>query len=175
MLKKTESFSLFELLAVVAVIIILLTVTVSKSSFFNRFVLKNEVDKVFTIFSYLQQKAIASNNQQEIIFDLQKNSYLMNSNSKENKLANVVRFGFLPNSYGPPSDPTKLIQNAVSFKKYDQNKFKVIFYPDGKIESGSIYLVDKDYKYMLALTVPVSNISYIRKYEYEYGKWIVGN
>ena len=173
MLKKTESFSLFELLAVVAVIIILLTVTVSKSSFFNKFVLKNEVDKVFTLFSYLQQRAIASNNQQEIIFDLQNNSYLMNSNPKENKLANVVKFGFLQNSYGPPSDPTKLIQNAVSFKKDGTNKFKVIFYPDGKVESGSIYLIDKDYKNMMALTIPVSSVSYIRKYEYKNGKWVV--
>ncbi len=171
MLKKTESFSLFELLAVVAVIIILLTVTVSNSSFFNKFVLKNEVDKVFTLFSYLQQKAIASNKQQEIVFDLQNNSYLMNFESKENKLANVVKFDFLPNSYGPPSDPTKLIQSAVSFKKDGQNKFKAIFYPDGKIESGSIYLIDKDYKYMMALTVPVSNVSYIRKYEYKDGRW----
>lgn len=171
MLKKVKSFSLIELLAVIFVIIILLIFTAPKFSFFNKFILKNEVDKIFTLFSYLQQKAIASNTQQEIIFNLQEDSYLMNLQSKKNKLAYIVKFGFLSNSYGPPSDPTKLIQDAITFKKIAENKFKLIFHPDGKIEPGSIYFVDKDYKNMLALTIPVSNVSYIRKYEYKNEKW----
>ena len=173
MLKKVKSFSLVELLAVVFVMIILLSFTTQKFLFFNKFILKNEVDRIFTLFSYLQQKAITSNTQQEIIFNLQNDSYLMNLQSKENKLASVVRFGFLPNSYGPPSDPKKTIKDAITFKKIEDNKFKVTFCSDGKIETGSIYFVDKDYKYMLAITIPVSNVSYIRKYEYKNGKWLI--
>ncbi|MBD3231995.1 hypothetical protein GF322_05060 [Candidatus Dependentiae bacterium] len=180
--QNIKSFSLIELMLVLSTIIILLTISIPQITFLNKFILKNEVDKIFTLFCFTQQKAITCNQQQEIIFDLNQNSYKINleqqqnnqikySKNSQNKLPNTVKFGFFKDTLGPPSDPKKTIQNAITFKKLNNNQFKVSFYPDGKIEPGSIYFVDKNQQWMMALTVPISNVSYIRKYEYRNKKW----
>ena len=166
-----KAFSIIELFVVIAAIAILFAVTVPRFSFVNRFVLQNEVDKLFTVFSFLQQKAIATNQEQEIIFNLTDNSYLHNlKDGKEAvcyKLPEVVKFGFLEGVKGPPSSPTKLIKNVVTFKGN-----KVIFFNDGKIQPGTVYLIDKDEKNMMSVTCPVSQVSCIRKYKHEGKKWI---
>ena len=48
---------------------------------------------------------------------------------------------------------------------------KVIFSPDGKITPGTIYLTDFKKNIMVALTCPIGNISYIRKYQYDNNTW----
>ena len=79
----------------------------------NKFILQNEVDKIFTTFSYLQQKAIATNTPQELFFYLNKNSYsfLEKNSNKLYVLPSKVSFGVFQNILGPPSRPKKIIKN----------------------------------------------------------------
>lgn len=171
---NSSSFSLIEIFVVVSLILILATTTISRFSFFNSFVIKNEVDKLFNTFSFLQQKAISSNLEQTLSFDLDENSYCYCFNNKKvvHKLSNLVKFGFLEGVCGPPSDPKKAIKQPITFKKDQQNKYIVSVFPDGKIEAGAVYFVDKDYKFMMALTCSISQLSYIRKYKYILNKWV---
>ena len=43
-------------------------------------------------------------------------------------------------------------------------------YPDGIIQSGTVYVIDSSKKCMYALSSPISQVSYLRKYSYN-GKW----
>jgi len=173
--KFNSSFSLLEIFIVIAIVLTLVSISVSRFSFFNSFIVKNEVDRLFNAFSFLQQKAMLSNMEQKLIFDLDDNSYYYFSNDKKvfHKLCDVVRFGFLKGTYGPPSDPSKAIKHSITFKKEQQNKYVASITPDGKIDAGTVYFVDKDYKLLMALTCPISQLSYIRKYRYFRNKWVV--
>ena len=170
-----NAFSLIEILVVIAIIFTVATVSFSRFSFFNKFIVKNEVDNLYNTFSFLQQKAIASNCEQKLYFDLNSNSYFYFLNGKKvnHKLANLVKFDFKQGVFGPPSTPIKPIKNRITFKKNKQGEFFVEFYSNGKIDSGTVYFVDKNYKNMFALTCPISQVSYIRKYLYLKNKWVI--
>lgn len=49
---------------------------------------------------------------------------------------------------------------------------EVIFYPDGKIKPGTLYLTDTQHKWWYALTCQVGEISYLRRYRQEGTKWV---
>lgn len=171
-----KSFSIIELFIVIAAIAILFAVTIPRFSFVNQFVLQNEVDKLFTVFSFLQQSAIATNQEQQIIFNLADNSYLHNLKSENknvcHKLPEVVKFGFLDCVKGPPSSPKNVIQSAVTFKSKKDENYQVTFFTDGKIQPGTVYLIDVDKKNMMSITCPISEVSCIRKYKYDGKRWV---
>jgi competence protein ComGC len=173
---ENKGYSLFELLITVAAIVIFVTLTVPKFSFVNKFVLQNEVDKLYVTLSYLQKKAMALNKQQELYFDLINNVYSytsINNSFKKYKLPQVVEFGILPGVLGPPSKPHKVIKNPITFEKLDNNLHVIKFYPDGIISSGSVFFVDKDKRFLLSLSCPLSPYSCVRKYEYKDKKWVL--
>lgn len=171
---ENKGFSLFELLITLTAILIFVTLTLPKFSFVNRFILQNELDKLFTTFSYLQQKAIATNVSQELFFYLNKNGYsfLEKNSNKLYILPSNVAFGVLQNVLGPPTRPKKAIKNPISFKKLNDQEFKVTFFTDGNISSGSVFLVDEDKKHLMSLSCPVAPFSCIRKYKYENNRWV---
>ncbi len=183
------SFSFIELFVVIAIVLIVFTFSVPRLSFVNRFLVRNEVDKLFTLFSFLQQRAIASNQEQEIVFNTKNRMYsynLKNSDISKNKkdkknifnntcickLPKVVKFGFLQDAKGPPSSPSKKITKAVTFKKINENEFRAVFYTDGKVQAGTVYFVDRGQNFMMALTCPISQVSFIRKYKYDKSRWV---
>lgn len=173
---RNKAYSLFELLIIFVIIIIFATLTIPKFNFVNKFILQNEVDKLFVIFSYLQEKAMALNKQQELYFDLSNNTYsyiATNNFLKKYKLPEIVEFGILSRVLGPPSRPNKIIKNPITFEKLDNNLHVIKFYPNGIISSGSVFFVDKNKKYLFSLNCPVSPFSCIRKYEYKNKKWIL--
>lgn len=170
-----KGFSLIEILFVISIFFILVSTSFSRLSFLNRFVVKSEVDNLFNTFSFLRQKAISSNCEQRLFFDLQNNSYFYFLNNKKvnHSLANPVKFDFLPLSLGPPSAPIKPIKSAITFKKDKNGLYGVIFYSNGQMDTGTVYFVDKNYKSMFALTSPISQVCYIRKYRHQKNRWIV--
>lgn len=82
------------------------------------------------------------------------------------KLCSKVKFGFLEEVLGPPAEPTKKITTAITFPKK-----QIILYKNGTINSGSIYLTDKNKKHLYALTSSIAQISSLRKYYYK-NKWV---
>lgn len=174
-MKKT-SFSLIEIMIGLSIVMIICAFLPVRFFDFERAMLFHELDMFFVTFSYLQQRAIACQSSQELIFDLKKNSYsYLQSTGKlfVRILPQTVSFGFFQGAHGPPSDPRFPIKTSLTFPM-QQGNIQIVFFADGKITPGTVYLVDKQRKNMVALTVPVSQVSYVRKYDYHQknNKWV---
>lgn len=168
-MKSNTSFSLIELLVVLAAFSIVLFIGLPSFAFFERTILKQEVHKLFIAFSYLQQKALAANKKQTLSFDCVKQMYHYASLTGKTctcRLPNTIIFGFLSGAKGPPSSPTKIINKSITFASNH-----VTFYPNATISPGTIYLITKKRSVMMALTSPISQVSYIRMYRYESNQW----
>lgn len=158
-----SGFSLIELMIVVVLIGLLITMTVTNFSYFNRAVLTQEIDKLYAAILFTQNVATVTNSPQSMVFDKSKNAYLFNGRIE--KLAKPLEFGFIPLAKGPPSSPQHDINNPITFKNDT-----IEFSPQGIISAGTIYLVDKDKTSMYALSSSISQVSFLRKYRYD-KKW----
>ncbi len=155
-------FTLVEMTVVVALIALLCFLGFGFVSLFDRTLVNAELDKLYIVFVELQQRALVEHVPQQLIFDINNNSYKYNSNNttqRTERLARGVQFGVIPGAKGPPSQPTKLLGNPSTF-----NNNTVIFYPDGIIEPGSIYITNKAHSVLYSLSSSVAQISYIRRY-----------
>lgn len=156
---KTRGFLLFELLVVIALMVILTGLVGSNSSFLRKALVRAQIEKLHTVCCYLKQLAQVSNKQYVLRFDVDQRSY-----SYDNMVEILPRhlvFGVAPGILGPPSAPYKLIARGVTFPNN-----QIIFYPSGIVHAGTVYISDNDYTYTYALSCAVSHFSYIRKYFY---------
>ncbi|MCK4650630.1 hypothetical protein KAT08_00495 [Candidatus Babeliales bacterium] len=172
---KKFAFSLVEIVITLAIVIVVFYISLPSLNFINRFILQNEANKLFSVFSFLQYRAIASNKEQKLFFDLKNKCCSYNKSKRKKilyKVPNCIEFGFLKNTKGPPSSPSKKIIFPITFKKNKKGNYFVTFFPNGKVSPGTIYLVDKEKRFMVAVTCPISKISFIRKYRYDNGQWI---
>ena len=157
-----SGFSLIETMIVIALIALIMGLVGANYAFLNRILVRSEVEKLYTICRYLQHCAVVKNRPQELRFDRANNTYTYNE--QRHTLSRHVTFGFLPNTKGPPSSPNATVQNPITFVQK-----KITFYPEGVISSGTVYLVDSSQQYMYALSSPISQVSYLRKYQYNNG------
>jgi len=144
-------------------------------NFFNAIKLSTETKQLASVFSYLQQKAVTSSTEQELIFDLKNHTYSYNSTKNKyytHALSKSIEFGFIPNVIGPPGKPKNIIKKVSTFQKKKLGNPVVRFLPDGNANPGTIYLVDKNKKYMQALTCSVELSSCARVYRYINNKWV---
>ena len=173
----TESFSLIEIFVVFSLLSLLFILGLPCFSFFDRFLLRAETEKLYTTIVFLQQRSIASGQEQRLILNTTENSYSYNVHSKTittHFLNKEIVFGFLEGANGPPAEPKKLIRESVTFTKAEDNSKNcmVVFREEGKISSGTIYLRNKRKNYMMAITCPISQVSWVRKYSYD-NRWVL--
>ena len=163
-----KGYTLIELMLVCTIVLFLCTIGIPH--FFNKSShdLTYELNKIEIILKFLQQRALATNQTQTIVIDptIQTFTWIINNQKITHTLTPTLKFGFLPQSYGPPSDPTALITDSITFKQIN-NFYYIELFPNGKISSGSIYLIDKNRIIMGALTSGISQVSYIRRYVYK--------
>ena len=160
-----NGYFLIEISICLTLILIISALALPNLNFLTQQIVSSDLEKINMTFSYLQQSSITGNKKIELKFNQPKTySY---ENIKE-ELSNNVEFNIIDGIKGPPSMPTKQISSPVTFLNN-----QVMFYPDGKIQPGTAYLVDKSKKYLYALTVPVSQVSFIRKYKNQNNKWIL--
>lgn len=156
-------FTLIELLVVLSLFALLATLGIKQLSFLDETIVHAQIDKFAAMCSYLHQKAMATDTEQLLICDEQKNEY--RSGDIKGTLPLTVCFGFLPNVLGSPGSPSHKIKKAITFPD-----FTIHFYPTGIISSGTVYFTDIHKKCMYALSNAVSQVSYLRLYRYD-GKW----
>ena len=111
---------------------------------------------------YMQRKAMIEGATCAVLFNLKEQSYIADVT---HRLGAGVRFGASAGAKGPPSRPEHTIGDACTWPGG-----MCIFYPDGTISAGAIYLIDRRGIYAYALTCDVSETSHIRRYFYD-GKW----
>lgn len=151
---------LIELLLVCTVVATIMTLSVSHSNSLKRLTVRLEVEKMRSLFWYLQQRAVALN--QEIILSFDSANQLYRFDLVIEKLPHGVQFGVVNNVKGPPSDPKSTVHAPITFEKQ-----QVIFRPDGTISSGTVYLHMQAHSIVYALTAPVGDISYVRIYRHD--------
>lgn len=160
----TNGFLLVEISIVLSLLIIVIMLAMPHMSFLKKQIVYSEIEKIATVCLFLRQQALVTHQEQQLLFDQKSGNY--SSNNCIYSLAPGIRFGVLSRLYGPPSNPTSLIEQPITF----HNK-KILFHPDGTISSGTIYLVDTSQNCCYALTIPSAQIPFIRKYEYQQ-QWV---
>lgn len=160
---KTFGFTLIELMITVALCALVLTLTFVNVSFLNRGIVRSEAEKLYSACMYLQQCALTNNAQQELMFDREENKYTYAGRTET--LHAPVEFGVMPHIKGPPSSPSHPIKSPITF-----NERKILFYPDGIISSGTVYLTDRKKQFLYALSSGIGSVSHLRVYRYT-GKW----
>ena len=155
-----RGFSLIEFMIVIALVALIAGLTIWGSRSFFGIVVRADIEKLYTVCIYLHQKAVSTHEEQILEFDFKNNSYSYDGGI--HYLNSSVVYGFTEGLKGPPSAPHKLITKCSTFD-YD----RVAFYPDGVIQSGTLYLTDVSKKTVCALTCGVGQISFFRKYRYD--------
>jgi type II secretory pathway pseudopilin PulG len=172
-----ESFTLIELLLVIALVLFLSVLTIPALFDLDSYALNYELEKLAVVFGYQQQRALVTNQIQTLTLDSVAMTYTYSINNKPvvYKLSDRVRFGFIKSALGPPGDPKVPIGQAITFTSHQTkaNNFIVVLFPNGNISPGSLYITDKRERIMGALTCSVSRVSYIRRYLYQLNQWVL--
>jgi type II secretory pathway pseudopilin PulG len=158
-----SGYIMIEMMVAIAIVILLAGITCAHVGSYRYTCMQQQIALFTLAWRQLQQSAIAGNQQQDMLFDEVGNRYKINGVWRE--LPSTIRFGFLLESKGPPSNPTHEIHSAITFPGK-----KVTSFPDGTIQAGTVYLIDDQKQSMYALTSGVSAISFLRKYRYD-GTW----
>lgn len=158
-------YTIVELLVVITILALLIGLTIPGLAFLRQHAIESELDKLQIICQLLQKQAINTGRKEYLTFHVFDHSYFYCSHSE--KLASNVYFGIIKGVNGPPANPKEPITVPITFPKQ-----RITFYPNGMISAGTMYLTNQDRKTLLALTVPVSQVSFIRKYRYQNGAWL---
>ncbi len=158
-----SGFMMIEVLVALALVLLLAGITCAHIGNYRYICIKQQVSCFALAWHQLQQRAMARNKTQAMLLDELGNRYFCNDQWYD--LPTDIRFGFLPEAKGPPSNPSATIRSAITF--VDK---RVVCFPDGTIQAGTVYLVDDKKSCMYALTSGVSAVSFLRKYRYD-GKW----
>jgi prepilin-type N-terminal cleavage/methylation domain-containing protein len=162
-MRNQKGFPLIELMIVIVLVALLSGLTLWNMRTFSGMVVRADIEKLYTTCIYLRQKAVSTHTEQLLEFDHANNTYRYDDTIEH--LSTTTIYGFVKGVMGPPSS----LQAPIStYNTFDHNR--IIFYPDGIIQSGTLYITDKDKKALYALTSGVGQVSFLRKYRYD-GSW----
>lgn len=165
MYKKSDAFSLFEVIVVLA----LITLTLSIGIFYWRSSKNNivfmELERLYALCMLVHHRAQADGCSYTITIDPKTKT--LSTPFFSETLAEGVEFGVLSGVRGPPGIPTDTLKKPITFVGS-----KIVCDPQGVIQPGTLYLTDSARSCLYALSVAVSQISYIRRYIYTNG-WVL--
>ncbi len=165
-LNNRTGYSLIEVTVVAAILSVLVLLVYTQVAWFGATLVRAEVQKLYHVCCHAQRMAQVTHKQQTLTINTATNKY--SANNTQESLAACVSYGYLAGALGPPSAPTHPITQKSTFSNN-----QIIFYPDGIISSGTIYLVDADRTTMYALTSGVAQVSFLRLYRYDHGSWVL--
>lgn len=160
----SKGFSLIELMIALSIFCIVIVMTFTNVSFIEQSVVHSEIDKLYAIAHYLSRRAQMTNQEQVLEFNRFGNSYSFNGRTET--LPKGIEFGVLPTVKGPPSAPLRSIAGPITFKGE-----KISFHPQGIMQSGTVYVINKKQQRMYALSCAVAQVSFLRKYRYD-KRWV---
>lgn len=157
-----RGFMIFELMVVIALILVCSLIGFMSYQEFKGTSCITDIAILSLLLRTAAARAVCLNREQQIIID-EANS-LVQYDGHSYYLQKGCSFGVLPQVYGPPSSPHKLVTQAVTF--VDK---KIVAHRDGSLQAGTLYITDSQQQY--ALTTPVSAFSHIRAYRYDMHVW----
>ena len=166
-----SGFSLIETGIVLMLLSALMCLGMHSFQEYDRLLLHNELNRLYMLCIAYSQRAALQQRPYEITFS-STNSQIINitepSQEEIHHLTNGTQFGILTSVKGPPATPQNFITQPITFVGN-----KITFYPDGKIQPGTLYLTDTNKRWLYALSCSVGTLSYLRRYRYEQNKWIL--
>jgi type II secretory pathway pseudopilin PulG len=156
-MRNRLAFTLIELLVVIALIMMTIGLTLQQFSSCSRSV-RTELELLYQTSLYMQRRALVMRQKQVLHLDIEHNAYSFED--RTHRLPSGVQFGIM-SVKGPPASPSRPLEKSSTFKNN-----QIIFYPDGPIEPGSVYLTNDKKNQLYALTVAVAPYSYLRTYCY---------
>lgn len=162
-MKLNKGFSLIELMVVLCIVALLVSLAAMNMRFLNRAAITTHIDVLYNACYCLQKTAMATHTTQVLTIDDVHHAF--ECAGTHHQFPAIMQFGILPNVKGPPSAPLSFLSAAITF--VDR---KIMFYPDGTMSAGIIYITDVDKSMIYALSCGVASVSVLRKYRYD-GKW----
>jgi prepilin-type N-terminal cleavage/methylation domain-containing protein len=162
MCKKT-GFTLVELSMSLVLLATLLFLTGVQGRFLNQLLIRSELERLYSVCYYLQHYAMMSGESHQLTFDVENNRYTYCDTTHQ--MPRHVQFGTEQGVKGPPSTPNAVITAPITFKGNC-----IVFHPTGILQSGTVYLTNTQKQYTYALSCGVTQVSYVRKYQYN-RKW----
>ncbi len=148
-----------------AIIAVLMCLSGMHARIFDRLLVRSELERFYGVCHYLQRSAMVTNEPVQLVCDTDRNTYRYRT--AEYRLPAHVIFGCPAGVSGPPASPTNAISNPVTFKNST-----ITFHPDGVIQAGTVYFTDAAKRCAYALSCAVSQVSYLRKYQYT-NTWVL--
>jgi prepilin-type N-terminal cleavage/methylation domain-containing protein len=161
-IKNHNGFSLIEILVAIIIVTVIATIGLANFTHYRKNMVLTELMTLANTVIEAQHEAMIRNTPQTITFYPEQKKYSWDGLT--HTLNPAVMFGIIPGVKGPPSTPTTFISNPITFKNN-----QLIAHPDGIIDPGTVYLVDSSQKFMYAITIGISQVSYLRTYRYETG------
>ncbi len=162
MKRVEQAFSLIELMIVVSLVGILMMLTVANVSFLGQAYVPVELEKLQALCRYAQQKALMTNAAQTITLGAMGGVHDYAFGAVREHLPRSIIFGTPAGIKGPPATPMRVIESPITFKNS-----QIIFYPDGVISAGTVYLTTTNKTVLYALTSGVGAVSFLRTYRYD--------
>lgn len=158
-----HGFTLLELMITLALFSIIVGLSFGTFTFLHKITVQSEIDQLYATCMHAQRYAQVTNKPQTIVLTPANNSYSYNNTTRY--LGSHVCFGTIPGAKGPPSSPAKELTKPITFKNQC-----ITFSPHGIIESGTVYLTSRSKSVLYALSSPIAQCSYMRRYQYN-GTW----
>jgi type II secretory pathway pseudopilin PulG len=168
---RHSAFTILEMILVLTILTILCALSIPAFIDYDRQLVVQELEKIEVILRYLQQRAMVTQHVQSFTLTVTANSYAYNT--VRHTMPDCVCYGYLQAAYGPPGDPTASITSVATFPTPANGVYDIKIFPNGKISAGALYIRTINQTRMGALTCTVSQVSYLRKYMYESGQWVL--
>lgn len=171
---KPTAFTLIELLVVLSLAVLVAGMGFSYFPFLRASYLTRELETLRLTLHYLQRKACVTGEEQVLTIDREKASYFfkgLNAHLSFHHLAPSIGFGVLPEAAGPPSKPRHPLKHWSTFPQSSPEKSEIHFHPEGTIDCGTLYCVDRARSCMGALSSELGEIASVRIYSYHHKTW----
>ncbi len=166
-----KAFTLLEMLLVLVIVTILCAITIHSFGDDDRTLMLQELEKIEVVVHYLQQRAMATQQAQSLVITTTAQTYRYGS--VRQVLPPRICFGYVATAHGPPGNPTAPLTHVATFPAVNPTTFLIKIFPNGKMSSGTLYMRNYGGTRLGALTCTVSQVSYLRKYMYDSGQWVL--
>lgn len=160
----TTGFSLVELVVALAAFMVLCVGGIALFEGVQQIATRAELALLALTLQTEQQKALVTAAELVTTIDADGSGY--HTATKHHRFQRGIALSFPPGAYGPPAHPTKLITKPVTFAHN-----KVICYPRGTMNAGTVYLGSKRFNQYYAITNSIAYNSFLRLYQYRLN-WI---